>query len=335
MRHGIEKDICDFANKLVDFPDEYVPKYLKDPVIREFISSRLNIPVEDVSRIAYETEMIKRRKEECKNCKFREMCERQPETLAIILEKIGLSCPLIGTYPFAITHSKVHMFWEKVIQVEYGILIHSEFFKKVIREIARYFYGEEGAKAVDLHLELDEIDHVLKKVKDLSASYLTQDIRGVASWPVVMPVVSLVRKYMFKDPQTLRKILIETGNLETFIVNLIWLLPTRVDSLFEAYELRYNGILKDKTIIELIKEYQEKFDKFINLIKFLGNDIKEFEYFNRLRELSESGLRGEEIEKRLSEMFTNYEEDVIEIVKDFITSKEFRRFLKILDTILS
>jgi len=332
MEHGIGKEICDFVNRLVDFPEEYVPKYLNDPVIREFISSRLNISVEDVSKIAYETEIMKRRKEECKSCTYKEMCRRQSETLVIILEKMGLRCPLIGTFPFAITHSKVHMFWEKIIQVEYGVLIHSEFFKRVIREIARYFYGEKGVKAVDLHLELDEIHHVLKKVKDLSINYLTQGIQGVASWPAIMPVVALVRKYVFKDPQMLRRILIKTGNLEIFLVNLIWLLPTKVESLFEAYDLRYNGILKDKTIIELINDYKEKFNKFINLLKFLSKDIREFEYFNKLRELSD--LRDEEIEKELSKMFSDYDEDVIEEIKHFITSKEFKKFLEILNTLI-
>ena len=58
-------------------------------------------------------------------------------------------------------------------------------------------------------------------------------------------------------------------------------------------------------------------------------DIKEFEYLNKLRELSD--LQDEKIEKELSKMFTDYGEDIIKGIRNFITSKEFKRFLEILD----
>ena len=59
-------------------------------------------------------------------------------------------------------------------------IIHYNLFKSIVKEIARYLYGDKGAKVVELHLELDEVDHVINELKRRLPAYLSRGVKGTA-----------------------------------------------------------------------------------------------------------------------------------------------------------
>jgi len=107
-------------------------------------------------------------------------------------------------------------------------------FRKLTEEIAAYLYGEHGRKAVQLHFELDEADHVLKEIRQA----LLRSIKGTPYIPSErrwLPASSLVNMALnSKNADYILKMLIEIGprgdplrNYRIFLVNMRRLLPKK------------------------------------------------------------------------------------------------------------
>ncbi len=77
LEHGIDEEICDFANRLVDTPEEYVPKLLRNAKVRKYVSRRLNLSSEEIDAIVGDTEIAYKIKNGkiCEDCNFRNECK--------------------------------------------------------------------------------------------------------------------------------------------------------------------------------------------------------------------------------------------------------------------
>ncbi len=77
MEHGIDRDVCDFANRLIDFPEEMIPKLLKDDRLKEYLADRTGFTLEELERIREETEIVWKIKtgKICNECSFRKKCK--------------------------------------------------------------------------------------------------------------------------------------------------------------------------------------------------------------------------------------------------------------------
>ena len=58
MEHGIDEEICVFANQLVDLPEEMIPKLLKDKRLKKYLADRTGFTLEELERIRKETENV-------------------------------------------------------------------------------------------------------------------------------------------------------------------------------------------------------------------------------------------------------------------------------------
>ena len=163
-------------------------------------------------------------------------------------------------YPKSIYHERLH---------DYSI---DNPYIKLIREIARYFYGDDGVRAVELHLELDEIDHILGRLKQRIPAYLSRGLSGKTSDRETRKYIacsSFIRKYIFKKPQNILRSL-KPSNLYRLKRNLARLLQMTVGEFLSEYGIKYEGYLKDKKILEVIREFRSYFGEFARLIKSLN-----------------------------------------------------------------
>jgi len=312
LEYGIDKEICDFANRLVDMPEEYILKFLKNPKVREYLSNRLNLNSEEIDAIVIETEIVYKIKKGkiCEDCNFREGCkfkdlEVKPKPpfdftnnikfyfredymgrLEIVFvesrekkffddltkmksesREIDLkdyaeywkNCPICrkdrNKYPNAIEHSKVHTYSD------------SNRYLEIIKGIARYYYGEKGVEAVELHLELDELSHILNAIKSRIPSFLARGVRGkVYEQSKEYTIVNIIRRYIYRDPIYLVRT-IDLTNYRTFLNNIIQLLSMTVGEFLAEYKLNYNGFMKNRKIIEILTENEENFGQFVKFLK--------------------------------------------------------------------
>ena len=308
MEHGIDKEICDFANRLVDFPEEIIPNLLKDRKLKEYLAERLDLTLDELDRIVKETETIWKIKtgKICEECSFRVKCkfkdlEVKPKYLYLAeakewgerkhvvinvskdgriqkrtLDKLNSKqvikvdfdkfsevsknfieyrkrCPILRDYEHsnAIHHEKLHNYSARNRDL------------RLIKEIARYIYGEDGVKAVELHLELDEFRHIMSKLKNLIPAYLSRGLSGKTSDREThrrMNCSVFIRKYIYKKPKNILWSL-KPSNLCRFKRNLNELLNTTVGEFLKEYGIEYDGILSDKKISEIIEKYRSHFGK--------------------------------------------------------------------------
>ena len=146
---------------------------------------------------------------------------------------------------------------------------------KLIKEIGRYFYGEDGVKAVELHFELDELPHIIPSLKKLIPAYLSRGLYGKTSdreTRKYMNCSSFIRKYIFKNPQNILRSL-KPSNIPRFKQNLVKLLQMTVGEFLGEYEVKYDGVLEDKKIGDLIQEYRDWFGELPKFIESLSNDL--------------------------------------------------------------
>jgi len=269
-KHGIDEEVCNFANRLVNFPEKMIPKLLKNRRLKEYLAKRSNFTLEELDIIAKETEIVWKIKtgKICDECSFRVKCKfkdfkvkpsyyylgraedtyKQHVYLVINVQENGklqklclnedkyrnikniiimpnsninlnefaeykMNCPIPPKhsqyrdhYPNSIYHERLH---------DYSI---DNPYIKLIREIARYFYGNEGIKAVELHLELDEIDHILGRLKQRIPAYISRGLSGKTSdreTRKYMACSSFIRRYIFKKPQNILRSL-KPSNLYHF-----------------------------------------------------------------------------------------------------------------------
>ena len=80
---------------------------------------------------------------------------------------------------------------------------------------------------------------------------------------------AFIRKYIYKKPKNIRWSL-KPSNLCRFKRNLNELLNTIVGEFLKEYGIEYDGILKDKKVAEIIKEYNNLFGELPKLIETLG-----------------------------------------------------------------
>ncbi len=334
MEHGINENICNFANEIVDYPEKTIPKYLEDPVIREVVSHKLSIPIPMLNQIIQETIQVSKRMEGniCKDCKYHDACYISQTISLNLLFEIKENCLLNKHYPLAITHLRVHTYWEKLdlVQTQDELaIIHYNLFKNIVKEIARYFYGDKGVKAVELHLELDEVDHIINELRRKIPAYLSRGVKGtgVNKNKSILPIPSLIRKYISKDQAYLVQVLKQTQNFEVFLDNFIRLLAMRVESFFREYNSAYFGVLKDKLVIEVILEYPEKLCFLKDLLNLLKKDIVDI--LSKLEDLTNRGEN--EINRIIYDALGD--DEFVEEIKEFLLSEEFRKLMKILRSI--
>jgi hypothetical protein len=177
-------------------------------------------------------------------CKFaNELIDNPEETLPAILQDERLRKHLYQIFGFewiywklvemknywkALSHGELHG-TSKKIDVE-----DVKIFRKLIEEISAYYYGVSGMRAVQLHFELDEADHVLKEIRQA----VLQSIKGACYIPSerrYLPTLDLVSKALSSmDANYVSRILVETGphndklkNYRNFLVNIRRLIKQR------------------------------------------------------------------------------------------------------------
>jgi len=88
------------------------------------------------------------------------------------------------------SHGAVHGVWKGDCEL-------TQAYRKMLEEIAGYFYGEEGREAVRLHLELDLPEHIEHEL----SLYLLEDVKGSQYIPHerrYLPIVGLLRRAIGK-----------------------------------------------------------------------------------------------------------------------------------------
>ena len=249
-KFGVAEAICDFANRLIDFPEEYILKHCTLGVRAE-ISKRLGIPAQFLNKALSDTEELyaKKRDKYCEEyCSYRSECKQRRLTDPILFTMWHRdTCPLNKTSPHAISHSKLHDPDPKY-----------DDFRAVAKEIMRYHYGEDGIKAIDLHFELDEALHVTKYIKDRIVPCLQKNIKGsiyINREKRYLPNSALVRRYVYKNHTQLLKILKRTGNLSIFSKNLAEALSMEVTQVVPGSSDKF----ADKKIAHLLDDYGDMF----------------------------------------------------------------------------
>ena len=177
-------------------------------------------------------------------CKFaNELIDNPEKNLPALLQDERLRKHLYQIFGFE------RVYWISVEMKNYWkVLSHGELhgtskqinigdikmFRKLIEEIAAYYYGDQGRRAVQLHFELDEADHVLKEIRQV----LLQSIEGSCYIPSerrYLPASAIVnRAISSRDANYISRVLIETGprsnrlkNYTNFLVNIRRLIKQR------------------------------------------------------------------------------------------------------------
>ncbi len=326
MEHGIDEEVCAFANRLVDLPEEMIPKLLKDDRLKEYLADRTDFTLEELERIREETEIVWKIKTGriCDDCSYREKCKFKdfkvkpkppfkfrhdykftfrddpekgveivilngsivakgnkgkkfllnmyrinPDIFVEDYELYWINCPICRketgriSYSFTICHSILHNYGYGNLAIE------------LIKEIAQYFYGEDGVKAVVLHLELDELPHIEDDLKQRIPAYLSRNLYGNIRDLKIGKSLScsnFIRKYIFKDPYSILRSL-KPSNILRFKQNLAKLLRMTVGEFLGEYSVKYEGVLKDKKIGDLIREYKDRFGELPKFIESLSDDL--------------------------------------------------------------
>lgn len=183
----------------------------------------------------------------------------RPQTIYDLIRLRSL-CPLEKEDPYAITHLKVHEVWNEEL----------EEYRNIIRAIAEHCFGEDGRKAVDLHLELDEKSHILNVVFRRIPTILTKGIKGVTPWEDRwLQKANVVRKYLKDPPQLLR--CLSGRNRDIFTHNLTRLLKMKLSDIIPEM-VSYKEEIANKTINSLVNEYGEKELKWLKEITKLFKD---------------------------------------------------------------
>jgi hypothetical protein len=161
---------------------------------------------------------------------------------------LGSKCPLERESPDAITHLKIHRVWDE----------NFEDCRKIVYAIAEHHCGEDGKKAVTLHLDLDFELHLINEVDRNIPKILTKNIKGTKKlWDEgrYLTIANLATRHL-KNPPMLLGVL-NGKNRDVFKHNLDHLLEMRLCQLIpRTRSLRQEIAIK--TVKELIDEHGDK-----------------------------------------------------------------------------
>jgi len=260
-RFGIRLEVCDFANRLCDEPYKVIPELLRlYPDLMQSVSQKSQIPTTLLKEVFSDTEEYGKKTggveycvKYCGKCEpvvnheRREIIFKRPRTIEEFLELRSM-CPLERKNPYAITHLKVHEVWNKEL----------EDYRSIIKAIAEYCFGEEGKRAVELHLGLDERSHILNAVLRKIPNILAKGIKGTVRWEDrYLQISNIVKKYLKKDYAVLSRYLSYGKNHEVFVKNLNKLMKMKLLDIIPEITF-YRKETANKTVRDLVDEYGEK-----------------------------------------------------------------------------
>jgi len=158
------------------------------------------------------------------------------ETLGSNWEEFAhvVSVGMIEERHFPVSHGIVH-------GIHKGNVELTKNYKRLLEEIVGYFYGDEGKNAVQLHFELDEVEHVTHEL----SLYLMQGIKGTT-------YIQSERRYL-PNSNILR---IAIGQRDIYTILCLVKASKNVEHIRELMKKQSN-VVPEKTFGEVIDELEE------------------------------------------------------------------------------